>query len=249
LRYSFRPLREIVAAGSLLFLAVAPCRPQSTADSPGSPASEKSPASLHDEAEEQLKQEEAQRVMRIIPNFNTSFIPNAAPLSARQKFELAFRGAVDPFQFAAAAIDGAISQSRNGFDGYGEGAQGYAKRFGASYADSFDSAMIGNALLPVLLRQDPRYFRKGTGGFANRFFYAISTSVRCRNDKGKWVPNYSDLLGSLAAGGISNLYYPASDRGVGLTLQRAMTQAGEGAIGAVFFEFWPDISRKFFGSH
>lgn len=187
--------------------------------------------------------------MRIIPNFNTSFIPNAAPLSPGQKFQLAFRGAVDPFQFVAAGIDAAISQSRDGFSGYGEGAQGYGKRFGASYADSFSSGMLGNVLFPVLLRQDPRYFRKGTGSFTARFFYAVSTSVRCKSDKGKWAPNYSDLLGSLAAGGISNLYYPASDRGVGLTFQRAMTQSAEGAVGAVFFEFWPDISRKLSRHH
>lgn len=201
--------------------------------------------STREEAQQQLKQEEEQRVMHVIPNFNTSNIPDAVPLSAGQKFQLAFRGAVDPFQFAAAGIDAAISQGRDGFAGYGLGAQGYAKRFGASYADSFDSAMIGNALLPALLHQDPRYFRRGTGSFSSRFFYALSTSVRCKNDRGKWVPNYSDVLGELAACGISNLYYPSTDRGVGLTFQRALTQSAEGAVGAVFFEFWPDISRKF----
>ena len=200
--------------------------------------------SVHEEAAAQLRAEEKQRLMKVIPDFNTTNNPDAAPLSAGQKFQLAFRGAIDPFQFAVAGIDAGFSQARNGFAGYSQGMSGYGMRFGASYADSFDNAMIGNALLPALLHEDPRYFRRGTGSFTSRFFYALSTSVRCRNDKGKWVPDYSDILGELASGGLSNLYYPRADRGVGLTFQRAMTQVAEGAVGAVFFEFWPDIARK-----
>ena len=205
--------------------------------------------SLRDEAEEQLKLQEQQRIMRVVPNFYTALVPDPAPLSSGQKFRLAFRGAVDPFEFVMAGIDAGFSQARNGFSGYGQGAQGYGKRFGASYVDSFDSAMLGNALLPSLLHQDPRYFRKGTGSFAGRFLYAVSTVARCKSDKGKWVPNYSDIVGELAAGGISNLYYPSANRGAELTFQRAFTQLAEGGIGAVFFEFWPDISRKFFHGH
>lgn len=124
--------------------------------------------------------------------------------------------------------------------------QGYAKRFGAAYVDSFDGNMLGNALFPVLLHQDPRYFRKGTSSFTSRLLYAISTTVICKGDDGQWHPNYSNVLGNLTAGGISNLYYPSSDRGVELTFQRALTVSAEGAIGAAFYEFWPDISRKLF---
>ena len=140
----------------------------------------------------------------------------------------------------------ALSQHSDDFAGYGEGAQGYAKRFAASYADAFNATMFGGAVFPVILHQDPRYFRLGTGSFKKRFFYAIAATVRAKADDKKWEPNYSSLLGNLAAGGISNLYYPPGNRGVALTFERAFTQTAEGAIGTVFVEFWPDISHKFF---
>src|SRR5262249_6495392 len=99
--------------------------------------------------------------------------------------------------------------------------------------------------LPSLLHQDPRYFRKGAGSFGRRLFYAVSATVRCKNDNGRWAPNYSNVLGNLAAGGLANLYYPAGDRGFGLTVGRALIVTAEGAIGSAFVEFWPDIAAKF----
>jgi hypothetical protein len=180
----------------------------------------------------------------VIPNFNTSFLHDAAALSRKQKFHLAFKSATDPVQFGVAAVDAGYSQLTNSFPGYHQGMEGYGKRFGAAYLDAFDGVMLGGAVFPVLLHQDPRYFRKGTGTVKKRLLYAISTTVICKNDNGKWGPNYSNVLGNLAAGGISNLYYPASDRGAGLTFQRAFTVTAEGALGAIFVEFWPDISRK-----
>jgi hypothetical protein len=197
-------------------------------------------------AAEQLRQEEQQRILGIVPEFNTSNISDAAPLSAAQKYQLALKGAIDPFAFVAAGIDAGLSQKSNDFPGYGQGATGYARRFQASYADSFDGAMLGNALFPALLHQDPRYFRKGTGSFRSRLLYSLTSTVRCKNDSSNWAPNYSNLLGNLAAGGIANLYYPSTDRGASLVFQRALTVTAEGAIGAVFYEFWPDISRKLF---
>ena len=183
------------------------------------------------------------------PNFNTSYIADAAPLSVGQKFNLAFHSAVDPFVFFAAGVDAGLSQAEDSFPAYGQGAQGFAKYFGASYVDDFDGTMIGNAILPSLLKQDPRYFRKGTGTFTHRLLYSVATTVWCKNDNGKWGPNYSNVLGNLAAGGISNLYYPASDRGASLTVERGFTVTAEGTIGAVFEEFWPDIARKTFKNH
>ncbi len=111
----------------------------------------------------QIKQEERQRILGMIPEFNTSNVSDAAKLSARQKFDLAFKSATDPFAFVFSGIDSGISQWENDFPGYGQGAQGYGKRFAASYADSFDGTILGNAVFPILLHQDPRYFRKGTG--------------------------------------------------------------------------------------
>lgn len=193
-----------------------------------------------------MHKEEHQRILGVAPNFNTSYIQDAEPLTAKQKFGLALHSALDPFTFVAAGFDAMLSQAENNFAGYGQGAEGYGKRFGASYLDSFDGTMIGNALFPAVLKQDPRYFRKGTGSFGSRFFHAVISTVECKNDNRKWAPNYSNILGNLAAGGISNLYYPRSDRGVGLTFERAAVVSGEGAIGSVFVEFWPDISRRLF---
>ena len=204
------------------------------------------PQSQHDQAAEQLKQQEHQRILGVVPNFNTTDNANALPLSAGQKFQLMFRGIIDPFEFVAAGADAGLSQAEDDFPEYGQGAEGYGKRFGASYADTFDGALWGNAILPALLHQDPRYFRKGSGSFTHRLFYAVSTTVWTKNDNGKWGPNYSNVAGNLIAGGISNLYYPASDRGVGLTFERGLTVTAEGAIGAVGVEFWPDIARKVF---
>ena len=156
-------------------------------DAPSQPAATQS-RSRQNQAETQLNQEEHQRILGVVPNFNTTDNQNAAPLSARQKFRLAFRSAVDPFTFVAVAADAGISQAKNDFPGYGQGAAGYGKRFGASYADSFDGTLWGNAIFPALLHQDPRYFRKGRGSFTRRLLYAVSTTVWARNDNGTWGP-------------------------------------------------------------
>ncbi len=203
-------------------------------------------ASEHERAEQELKKEEKQRILGIVPQFNMIDAQDAATLSAAQKFQLAFKSATDPFTFVASGIDAGLSQWENDFPGYGQGGSGYGKRLGASYADTFDGTMIGNALFPVLLHQDPRYFRKGSGGFARRVLYAVSTTMICKGDNGHWQPNYSNLLGNVAAGSIANLYYPRGDRGVGLIFERAFTVSAEGAAGAILTEFWPDISQRLF---
>jgi hypothetical protein len=197
-------------------------------------------------AAEELKEEEHQRILGVVPIFNASYINDAEPLSPAQKFELASKTALDPFSLAAAGLDAGLGQAENNFPAYGQGTRGYAKRSGASFIDSFNGTMLGNGLFPVLLKQDVRYFRKGTGRFSSRLFYALSTTVKCKDDNGKWVPNYSNILGNLAAGGISNFYYPGADRGASLTLQRSLVVTAEGAIGAVLVEFWPDISSRLF---
>jgi len=201
------------------------------------------------EAAEEVKRQEKQRILGLIPQFNVSNISNAVRLSPRQKMQLAFKTSVDPFTFLFAGIDSGISQANDSFPGYGLGAEGYAKRFGASYADSFSGTMIGNAFLPIILHQDPRYFRKGTGSFAGRFTYAVLSTIRCRGDSGHWQPNYSNVLGNLAAGGISNLYYPSGERGFVSTYQRAIVVSSQGAIGATLAEFWPDIAHRLFRKH
>ena len=189
-------------------------------------------------AEEQIKAEEKQRVLGILPNFYVSYDPHPVPLSPKQKFNLARKTLADPFTFVMVAGSAGVEQAQNHFAEYGQGAQGYAKRFGANYADATTGTLIGSAILPSLLKQDPRYFYKGTGSVPSRFLYAIANSLICKGDNGRWQPNYSNVLGSMAAGGISNLYYPPQDRsGAGLTFENAAIGIGATAIGNVFQEF------------
>jgi len=194
-----------------------------------------SPAEI---TEEQIKVEEKQRLLGVIPNYYVSYSPQAAPLTSKQKFGLALRSTVDPFGFGVNGAIAGVEQWQNDFAGYGQGAQGYAKRYGASYADFFTGTLIGGAILPSLLKQDPRYFYKGTGTKRARFFYAIANSVIRKSDKGRWQPDYSGILGSLASGGISNLYYPAKNRGASLTFENSAIGIAWGALGNVFQEFF-----------
>lgn len=198
-------------------------------------------------AQEQLKAQEKQRVLGVLPSFNVSYVSNAVSLTAGQKLELAFRSAVDPVTFAAAFLVAGYHEALDDDTGFGWGIEGYGKRSGAAYLDAFDGTMIGNGLLPVLLHQDPRYFRLGHGSTTHRLLYAAATSVICKHDKtGKWEPNYSNVAGNIISGAISNLYYPSQNSGVGQTITNGFTVTAEGTVGAVFQEFWPDISRKLF---
>ena len=191
-----------------------------------------------DVAEDQIKVQEKQRVLGVVPNFYVSYVHNPAPLAPKQKFELAWKTAVDPVSFGVNGAVAGIQQAQNQFSGYGQGAQGYAKRFGASYADFLTNTFIGGAMLPSLLKQDPRYFYKGSGSKRSRILYALANSVICKGDDGHWQANYSGIIGSLAAGGISNLYYPAKNRdGVELTFENTLIGIGESAAVNLLQEF------------
>jgi hypothetical protein len=200
------------------------------------------PPSQVEIAREQIKEEEKQRTLGVIPNFYVTYVPDAAPLSPKQKFGLAFRYMIDPVTFGLTGVIAGIQQAQNDFSGYGQGGQGYAKRYGAAYADDAIGTLIGSAILPSLLKQDPRYFYKGTGSKRSRLMYAIAASVMCKGDNGHWQANYSGLLGGLAAGGISNLYYPEKDRDAALTLQNFAIGIGTTAAANILQEF---VIRKF----
>jgi hypothetical protein len=196
-------------------------------------------ASPQEVALEQFREEEKQRIFGVIPNFYVTYVPNAPPLTTKQKFGLAWKASIDPVTFVVTGAFAGVEQATDAFSGYGQGAQGYAKRYAANYADNFIGGMIGGAMLPSLLKQDPRYFYKGTGTIRSRFFYAVAMSVVCKGDNGHWQPNYSGIVGGLAAAGISNLYYPASDRnGVGLTFENSLIGIGGGAVENVIQEFF-----------
>jgi hypothetical protein len=177
-------------------------------------------------------------VLGVIPNFYVSYIPNAVPLTPKEKFKLASRTVIDPFNLVIVGGTAGVEQAQNHFAGYGQGTQGYAKRLGAGYADMVAGTFIGAAILPSLLKQDPRYFYKGTGSKASRFAYALANALICKGDNGRWQVNYSNIGGSLAAGGLSNLYYPEQDRnGAGLTFENAALGIGTTAIANLFQEF------------
>jgi hypothetical protein len=195
-------------------------------------------ASREEIAQEELKQEETQRVFGVIPNFYVVYAPDAPPLNPKQKFNLAWQSLIDPVTFLGVGLSAGIEQASNSLSGYGQGAQGYAKRYGAGYADGFVNTMLGAAILASWWKQDPRYFQKGTGTIRSRALYAIANAVICKGDRGHWQANYSGIVGGLAAGGISNIYYPAGSRdGVRLTFEDALIGTGEGAIQNLIQEF------------
>ena len=188
-------------------------------------------------AEEQIKEQEKQRVLGVFPNFYVSYVRDAVPLTPKQKYELAWKSTVDPVTFAVTGAIAGIEQAQNQFSGYGQGAQGYGKRYGAAFADTVTGTFLGGAVLPALLKQDPRYFYKGTGSTRSRILYAIANSVICKGDNGHWQLNYSGILGDLASGGISNLYYPAQDRGAGLVFENEGIGIGATAAANLIQEF------------
>lgn len=166
-------------------------------------------------ATEQLKAEEQQRVFGIIPNFYVAYERDPAPLTAKMKFQLALKVSTDPVTAAGVALVSASRQAANS-PKYGQGWGPFGERLGAVAADGFGDIMIGGAILPSLLHQDPRYFYQGSGTAGSRIRHAMFSPFVAKGDNGRWQPNYSSLGGDLASSALSNLYYPQANRGVGL---------------------------------
>lgn len=189
-------------------------------------------------AQAQLKEEEQQRIFGFVPNFYVVYTPNPAPLTPKQKFHLAWRTLIDPTTFLITGASAGVEQATDAFSGYGQGAEGYAKRFGANYADNVTNTLIGGAFLPSILKQDPRYYYKGTGSIRSRALYAIANAFVCKGDNGHWQFNYSGLGGGIGSAAISNLYYPEKDRdGITLTVENLLIGFGYGAAQNLFQEF------------
>ena len=187
-------------------------------------------------ATEQVRVQEQQRIFGVIPNFYVTYDSNAAPLTAKLKFQLAVKVAIDPVTFVGVGVFAAANQAGDRPD-YPQGAKGYAQRYGAVYADGVTDILIGGAVLPSLLHQDPRYFYQGTGTNKSRVIHALTTPFVCKGDNGKWQPNYSSVGGDLAAAALSNAYYPASNRGVGLFLSNFFIDTGQRAAASLAQEF------------
>jgi hypothetical protein len=166
----------------------------------------------------QVQAEMHQYALGVFPNFYSSYVWDAAPLSSKQKYVLALRTVTVPVNYVTTGFIAGIEQAKDIYPGYGQGAEGYAKRYGAEYADDFSSRLIGSAVLPSLLHQDPRYFYKGSGTVRQRVLYALKFTVFTRGDDGQTQPGYSYIFGSFASAAISTAYHPADDRGAGLIL-------------------------------
>lgn len=215
------------------------------------------------------REEQSQRVLGVIPDFGVTNRQNAPPLTQGEKFHLFAKSAFDPATIGIVGLQAGLSQKENEFPAYGQGAQGYGKRFGASLADEVSSGFWTNYVYPVLLKEDPRYFRLGEGGFGHRLVYSLLQEIVCHTDKGGRSFDFSNVLGAFTSGAISNLYYPGNtlirtipatptssalpvyenDRGAILTLSRASIALGYGTIGGLFDEFWPDVRRKMLRKH
>lgn len=243
------PAEALPDAPSYLLQQSEPRQQPPSAASSSLPATEpaETPAQTRErlrlQAERELKAQKSQRILGVVPNFNTVLSGQAVPLTPRQKFSLALRSSLDPYYFGTAFLLAGYSEIDDTHQGYHWGASGYFKRAGANYADTFNGALIGNALLPALLKQDPRYFRQGTGSIKSRMLHSALSTVICRGDNGKTQPNYSNVLGNFISGAISNIYYPSDETGLELTLTNGVVVTAEGAIGAQLLEFAPDLVR------
>jgi len=201
-------------------------------------------ASQTPEQKTQAEKDQSPRLLGVIPQFGVTNEKHPAPLKASQKFRLFYRSVLDPAAFAVVGLEAGISQANNSFADYGQGASGYGKRYGAAFGDQVSSNFFGNFAYPVLLKQDPRYFRMGDGPVKRRVFYALAQEFVGHKDGGRKTFNWPTTLGALTAGSISNAYYPEADRGFGLTLSRAAVSMLYGSLSGLGSEFWPDISRK-----
>jgi hypothetical protein len=186
----------------------------------------------------------SQRIFGVVPAFDVSNSENVPPMTSREKFHLALRQSVDPFSIFGSAFKAGVYQAAGFNPEFGQGFSGFAKRFGASYADATSSTLLGTFVFPAVLHQDPRYFRKGAGSFKNRLGYSLKQVLITRTDAGSQSFNWSRVLGNLGSAGLSNAYYPAEDRGAGLTFGNFGWSMAGGTLSNALKEFWPDIHKK-----
>jgi hypothetical protein len=185
------------------------------------------------------------RMFKVLPNYKTVNDPSqpVSAIDAGEKFGVVLHY-FDPFTYGFTAIQASIQQASGAQSGYGQGVMGYSKRYGADFADAFTNELFTVGVFPTLLHEDPRYFRKGTGGGLGRTAYAISRIFVTRTDAGTERYNFSEVMGNLSSGAISNLYYPSGNRRVSDILSRTGFQMGYDSIFNVLKEFYPDLKRK-----
>jgi hypothetical protein len=188
-------------------------------------------------AAQQLKAEEQQRILRVIPNLYVTYEPHPEPLTTEMKFHLAYKSLTHPMFFVRAAAWAGIQQARDNPSEWQQGAEGYGKRLGAGLADSVAGSLITNAVLPSLFHQDPRYFYQGTGTKWSRARHAMLAPFICKGDNGTWQPNYSQWGGSLIGYSLATAYYPSSDRNAGRVFQTFGIDMGLHVVSSLAQEF------------
>jgi hypothetical protein len=187
-------------------------------------------------AKQQVEVEEKQRVLGILPSFFAVYDSHPVPLTPKLKFKLSFRTVTDPVTFLGSGFLAGVDQASDKSH-YQQGAEGYFERFGARYGNAFTNNMVGGAVLPSILHQDPRYYYQGTGTKKSRIIHAVSYPFICRGDNEQRQPNYSSLGGYIASGAIANAYYPASNRGPRLLLSTALVDMGGTMANGLLAEF------------
>jgi len=183
------------------------------------------------------------RIFWVIPTFKVTESKAPTKLTSRQKLEIVIKDTTDPYTIGFTAFTAGIAQANNEPSGYGQGAAGYGKRFGASYADQASTGFFGRFLFASLFREDPRYYRLGSGPFTHRFAHALVRPVVTHKDSGGRTFNWCGVLGSLASSGLSNAYYPEEERGVGKTFSRFATGIPFSVIDHLVDEFGPDLQQ------
>lgn len=193
------------------------------------------------EAQREVDQQEQQRILKVVPNFNTVINGRGVKLSKGQKTELALHATFDPFNAVGAVVLAGASELGDTHRGYGWGPAGFAKRVGANGLDVIDGTMMAGAVYPILLHQDPRFFRQGTGTIGSRIRHALLGPFVCNGDNQRRQFNFSNVLGNFTAGAVSNLYYPKDERGFGLAAENSAIVLVEGGLGNIGLEFSPDV--------
>jgi len=180
----------------------------------------------------------------VMPNYLTvDGQAQVPPVSWKEKFAMAAKGSFDPYEFTIVGIVAGIRQAENAYPAFGQGMEGYAKRYGAAFADQVDGNIMVGGVFPSILKIDPRYFRLGRGSSLHRFGYAFDRIFVARKDSGGKMFNIPEFAGNATAIAISNVYYPASDRAFTTSLSSWGTQMGIDAFGNELKEFWPDVHR------
>jgi len=211
-------------------------------EQPSAQGNSKDPSSPVQDTKQDTKKSKDDRMFYVMPNYLTvDSQSQVKPISWKEKFAISAKGSFDPYEFTIVGIVAGIRQAENSYPAFGQGMEGYGKRYGTAFADQVDGNVMVGGVFPAILKVDPRYFQLGRGSFTHRFGYAFDRIFIARTDSGAHMFNVPEFLGNATAIAISNVYYPASDRSFSSSFLGWGTQMGIDAFGNELKEFWPDI--------